>query len=106
MHKDTLCMSCALPISVRALEKEITSLKAELKQKDEKLSEFQNGLPIEKAKTDGTVYFYRDMHDQPWVLAFDGRGFVATHAITGEKSLMHPRHNIHPLPSTETKEGE
>ena len=35
-------------------------LKAQVKELEEKLSEFQNGLPIEKAKTDGTVYNWHD----------------------------------------------
>lgn len=33
----------------RLLENEVASLKSELKLKDEKLSEYENGIPIEKA---------------------------------------------------------
>jgi hypothetical protein len=37
---------------------EVERLKAELKQKEAQLSDFQKGIPIETAKTDGTVYNY------------------------------------------------
>lgn len=41
--------------TVATFKMRLEALEAELKQKDEKLSEFENGLPIEKAK-EGEVY--------------------------------------------------
>lgn len=91
---------------------EIESLKAELKQKDEILSELKEGLPIEKAKTDGTVYNWHDGERWRYVwFQFDGwtdgtsREIAVSAFFTKNQLNMFRPKIVHPLPSTET-EGE
>lgn len=63
-------------------DKEITYLKAELELKDEKLSEYENGIPIEKAK-EGRKWilakFKDDLSHVTFAEQFEGRWMVIRH---------------------------
>lgn len=98
----------------RLLENEVATLKAELKLKDEKLSELTHGIPIEKAKTDGTVYNWHDGKSWRYVwYQLDGwtdgtftKVSEDTFFTRQQLNMFRPK-IVHPLPSqnSQTQEG-
>lgn len=102
LTSDEFALLCENPPSYEALELEIRLLKAELKQKDEKLSEFQNGLPIEKAKECGD-YYCLDLgycvatyfENGKWYYSDDGPN----------RNPCEVSNRLFPLPSTDTNGG-
>lgn len=89
--------------TIADLYEEIRSLKA-------KLSEHEKGLPIEKAKTDGTVYNWNDGNcwRHVWYKSGGWTDGTLVKVYEGfssrvEMTFVEPK-IVHPLPS-ETKEG-
>ena len=86
-HADglTVCSLCLVAEKIE-LERENDKLKAELKQKEAQLSEFQKGLPIGKAdKNEAYLCFHYDCHpakaewckdDDSWSYTFNKRVFL------------------------------
>lgn len=104
LTKKEFDLLCEKPPSYAALELEIKLLKAELKQKDEKLSELTHGIPIEKAKECGD-YYCLDLgycvatyfENGKWYYSDDGPN----------RNPCEVSNRLYPLPSTETQmEGE
>ena len=102
------CVDCMRGIDLIDFTKrkinKIAELKAELKQKDEKLSEFIEGIPIEKAKECGD-YYCLDLgycvatyfENGKWYYSDDGPN----------RNPCEVSNRLYPLPSTETQmEGE
>ncbi len=91
--------------TVATFKMRLEALEAELKQKDEKLSEFENGLPIEKADKE-FYYLYVDDHNYPHRAFWSD--MQKRWCYSGTKRIVRLNSDtsrLFFLPSTETQEG-
>ncbi len=88
----------------RLLENEVATLKAELKLKDEKLSELTHGIPIEKADKKKKYHWH---NGREWVVLFWNQGwkFKAIKVLPIAMNVIDDDlDRLYPLPS-QTQEG-